>query len=139
MKATIFALLCALIVSCLMNCSTVQKPNKICIDNDSQADCVSITFDSLINSQDQFEGKCIQLEGFLNWKFEHVGLFKSERMNFEEGAVWLGMPDSLGKQIDKFYPKGIPQKISIKGVFNRNNIRFQFLGELNNVTCIEIK
>ena len=102
-------------------------------------DCKNVSFDKLIKSPDEFESECIELEGYLVWQFEHVGLFKSKARSFQDGAVALGMPDTIGKQIDKYYPNGIRGKISIKGVFNRTNFRFGFFGELNEVTCIEIK
>ena len=123
----------------LMNCSPQQKPQKICLDNDMLLNCKNVSFDSLINSPADYEGKYIELEGYLNWKFEHVGLFKSKTIDSRAGAVSLGMADTLAKQIDKHYPNGIREKISIKGIFNRTNMRFGVFGELNNITCIEIK
>jgi hypothetical protein len=123
----------------LMNCSPEQKPQRICTDQAMILDCKKVSFDDLIKSPDVFEGECIELEGYLNWQFEHVGFFKSKSISFRDGAVSLGLPDTIAKQINRHYPNGIREKISIKGVFNRVNFRFGFFGELNKVTCIEIK
>ena len=123
----------------LMNCTSKQEQRKICRDKDLLLDCKKVSFNSLINSPDEFEDKYIELEGYLNWKFEHVGFFKSKTKNSRAGAVSLDMADTLAKQIDRYYPNGISEKISIKGIFKRTYHRLGFFGELNNVTCIEIK
>jgi len=101
--------------------------------------CLNVSFDSLINAPAKFEGKCIELDGYLNLQFEHVGFFKSKKKSYEAGAVWVTIDDTIAKQIDKYYPNGLREKVSIKGVFNRTNKRFGFFGEVRQISCVEIR
>ncbi len=121
------------------NCTPKKRISKICSAKDNVGTCIRVSFDSLFIAPDEFNDKCIQLEGYLVLGFEQVGLFRSEKRIFSKGAVWLKMENDVAQQILKNFPKGIPGKISVAGVFNRTKDRFGYFGELDQKGCIEIK
>jgi len=121
-----------------INCSP-KKPMKVCSDEYKSINCTNIPFDSLIIASNKFEDKCIELEGYLVLRFHEVGLFKSKGRTISDGAVWLMWENTIERQILKNYPKGVPGKISVTGVFNTTTSRFGHFGELSKISCVEIK
>ena len=129
-----------IVILFLTNCSPKEAPQRICL-NENIMNCKKVPFNSLMKAPKKFQDTCIELEGYLIFKFERVALLKLKNMSLRDGAVWLNIVDTLGNQIEEKFPNGIRGKISVKGVFNcnENEIRKGYIGELKRVTCMEIK
>jgi hypothetical protein len=129
-----------IIILSLTNCTPKEAPQRICLDKNI-INCKKVPFDSLMKAPKEFQDNCIELEGYLIYKFERVALLKLKNMSLRDGAVWLNIVDTIGKQIEEKFPNGIRGKISVKGIFNcnENEIREGYIGELKSVTCLEIK
>ena len=134
-----FKISISILIVLVANCTPKNRITKICSGTEKVENCVSVSFDSLIIASNKFEDKCIQLEGYLVLRFEQVGIFKSKDRISSEGAVWLKMENTVSQEILKNFPKGIPGKISVTGIFNPTKDSLGYFGELDQKGCVEIK
>lgn len=140
----LFCFLIAIFILDACNFPAGVNEEKICINGSDTTFFNKVTFEELFKKPSDFNGKVIELEGYLAMNFEDVALYKSNKFHKDENAkysCWINFGEYFDHYFDSTKINLKKYKIQIKGTFNSDEKGHSnlYIGELDSVLCIQVK
>jgi hypothetical protein len=143
-KVFVFGVGSILLISFFSTCTTNKNVFKIFVDSSCSTTYQPIQYRSIVDSQEYYNGRFVEVSGYFHWGFEESAISDSKSERKGSPATWVTFTLKLQKLIsnssEDAYEKMNNRRIVIRGFFDASETGHlsQYHGGLNKVCYIKV-